>query len=111
MGVRQGLDQLHIDPHGVTRLLYAAFENMGDSELFRDLADVAGLASKLLCRSARNNLEIGDFGESRQDLILHAFGEVSVIRIAAKIVEGKHRDAFLRNGRSSSCRRLAVESE
>ena len=40
MRVGQRIDQLHIDAHLIVRFLHAAFEDVHDSELFCDLAQI-----------------------------------------------------------------------
>ena len=44
---------------------------------------------------ARNDLEIGEFGERRQNIVLHALGEKSILLVRAEIGERKDSNAFL----------------
>ena len=102
MRVGHRVDQLHIDAHLIVRFLHAAFEDMHDSELFRDLRQVVGRALEALRRGARDDFQVGYLGETCQDFLLHAFGEISVVGVATEIIERQHRDRFCRQFRLSS---------
>ena len=39
MGIGQSVDQLHIHPHLIVRFLHAAFDDVRDAELLRDLRE------------------------------------------------------------------------
>src|SRR6266571_5375628 len=97
MRVAQGIDQLHIHPDGVTRLLYAPFENVCHTELLCDVADISRFVSKLLCRSTRDHFEVTDLRQPGEDLILDAFAKISVIRIVTQVLEGQNGDRLAFN--------------
>ena len=71
---------------------------MCHAKLLADLAGVSRRARLVLHHTrAADHLEVGHFGKSSEDLILHAVREKGVVRIAAHIFKGKNRDTFLRN--------------
>ena len=70
---------------------------LSHAELLRDLRKIIRRAFEVLRRCARDHFQIGDLGQPRENLILHAFAEVSVVGIAAEIVEWQNRDRFVRN--------------
>ena len=100
MGVCSGVNKLRVDAHFPAGALHAALEKMRDTELFADFAQVAGNVRFVLHHAcATDHFQIGDFREVRQDFVLHAIGEISVLFIATKIFEWQHRDAFLHDRR------------
>src|SRR5437016_12071291 len=60
MGISGCFDQLHVHAHGVTALLHAAFQNVGNAKLLGDLPQILRRALIVLGRSARDDLQIGD---------------------------------------------------
>ena len=50
----------------------------------------------MLRRRPRNDFEIGNLSQARQDLVLDTIGEVSVGLFFAAIFKWQHRDAFFR---------------
>lgn len=108
MRVGRRVNELHIHPHLIVRLLHAPFENVHHTELLRDLRQIIGRALETLRRGTRDHFQIGHFGQAREDFILHAFGEIGVLRVATEIIEWQHRDRFLRDrglcGRHDCCR-------
>ena len=102
MGVALRTDELHIHPHLVGRALHAAFENIGDPELLRDFGKVFGRALEVLRRSARDNLQVADFSEPRENFVLNAFSEIGILFVTAQVFEGQNGDGFLRNRSRSS---------
>ena len=94
MRVRHRIDQLHVDPHLIVRFLDTAFENVQDAKLLRDVRQILRRALELLRRGPRNDFQVRYLRQPRQDLVLHAFGEKSVVGIAAEIVEWQNRDRF-----------------
>ena len=93
MGIGLGVNQLDIDPHLIGRFLHTTFKNICYAELLRDLAEIARFALIALRGSARNDFQIRDASQPRQDLLLNAVGEIGVIWIAAQIFEWKDCDA------------------
>ena len=56
----------------------------------------------MLRRCARDDFQIGDLGQARQDFILDAIGEVSVGFVLAQIFKRQHRDALFGNAALAS---------
>ena len=77
---------------------------MRDAELLPDLAQVPrGCILVLHNAGATDHFQVRNLGEIGQDFVLHAFGEISIVRIAAQIIEGQHGDALVRNSGRRSC--------
>src|SRR5881398_2457623 len=89
MGISGCLDQLHVHAHGVTALLHAAFQNVGNAKLLGDLPQILRRALIVLGRSARDDLQIGDLGQSGQNLVLDPIGEVGVRSIVTEVFKGR----------------------
>jgi hypothetical protein len=81
MRVIQRIDQLHIDAHLIGRLLHAALQDIRDPQLFGDFAQIIRRALIFLGGRSRDDLEIANLGQARQNFVLHAFAEISVLRI------------------------------
>jgi hypothetical protein len=92
MGISGCFDQLHVHAHGVTALLHAAFQNVGNAKLLGDLPQILRRALIVLGRSARDDLQIGDLGESGQNLVLDPIGEVGVRSIVTEVFKRKDGD-------------------
>ena len=59
-------------------------ENVSNAELLTDLAQISWLAALVLAHGGvADDPQIGDPGQIRQDLILHAVSEVRVLFIVA----------------------------
>src|SRR5438046_4856885 len=95
MRVDARVEQLHIYSHFVSSLLHAAFEHTGHAELASYCLQVFRRAFVFGCRFSRDNLQVADASEFRQDFILNAVGEVSIVWVTAQIVEWENRDAFV----------------
>ncbi len=109
MRVGARIDQLRVDSHLVPRPLHTTLEQMRHAQLLPDLAQVARRVALVIHhRGAADHFQVGEFGQSGQDLILHAVGEEGVVFIAAEIVEGQHGDALLRHSGRSARRRRAL---
>ena len=96
MGVRRGFNQLDVDSDRVTAFLDGTFQDVGDPELTCDLRKILRRAFVMLRRRPRNDFEIGNLSQARQDLVLDTIGEVSVSLFFAAIFKWQHRDAFFR---------------
>src|SRR5215470_4792774 len=92
--LRAGLhvNQADIDPYLIACLLDATLKDVRYAKLLRDLGKIARLALILLRGSARNHFQIRDFSQTRQDFLLDAISEISVLWIAAQILKGQDRD-------------------
>ena len=95
MFVVGGVDQLHVDPHALPFPAHASFQDRPDVQRLSDFAQVVLLSAIRHHRGARDNFQVGDAGEVRQDIVLNAVGEVGVLRVGAKIIERQHRDRFV----------------
>src|SRR5436309_15405730 len=73
---------------------------MHHAELFRYLAQVRRSALEALRGCSRNYFQIGNLGQTSENLVLHSFGEISVVRVASKTVERQNSDAFFRDRRT-----------
>jgi hypothetical protein len=91
----QRVDQLRRDAHPVSALSHRAFEHVADAELAADLLHIDGLALVRKARIAGDHEEPADAGERSDDLFHHAIGEIFLLRIAAHIGEGQHRNRRL----------------
>ena len=94
VGIIGCFDQLHRHVHGITLLLHASFQDVGDAKLAGDLGQVFRRALITLSRCARDYFQVGDLREARQNLVLDAFGKVGVRFFFAQIFKGQHRDRF-----------------
>src|SRR4029077_5110486 len=94
VGIRFRVNQLHTDPHLVGRLLHATLQNIGYAKLLRDLGEIARFTLIALGGSARHHFQIGDAGQSRQDLLLDTISEVGVIWIRTEVLKWKHSNAL-----------------
>ena len=75
MGIRAGVDQLHVDPHFAGRLLHRAFQHVSDPELLRDGLQVFRLTLVSRRRGARNHFQVGDARQFRQNFVLDTLGK------------------------------------
>ena len=96
MGISDRIDQLHIDPHLVVRLLHTAFENVHHPKLLRDFAQIRRHSFEPLGRRPRDHLQVGDLRESGEYFILHTFREKRISFFFAQIIEWQYRDRFCR---------------
>jgi hypothetical protein len=83
---------VNIDPHLIACFLDATLKDVRYAKLLRDLSKIARFTLILLRRSARNYFQIRDFSQTRQDFLLDAVSEISVLWIAAQILKRQDRD-------------------
>src|SRR4029077_11299059 len=95
MLVTVGVDQLHVYPHLVAGAADAAFENVRNSELLADLANIRSLAAITHDGSARDHFELTNFRKVGQNVILHSIGKEGVLLVVAQILEWQYRDRFI----------------
>src|SRR5262245_24739997 len=100
MRVGMGVEQLNVYAHFVSGSLHAAFEHSSHAEFAGYRLQVFWRAFVFGCRFSRNHLQVADAGALGQDLILNAVGEVSIVWVAAQIIEGENRDAFIQSRRN-----------
>src|SRR4029077_10951730 len=89
------LDEVDADADCVASFLNATFKNVRYAKLLRDLREIARRTLEALCGSTRDHLQIADFRQSHQNLLLNALGKICVIGIAAKILKRQDGDALL----------------
>ena len=99
MGVGSGIDQLSTHADTIAGSLNRAFQNMRHTQSLSDFAKV-GLNTVFVLhhRRATDDFEISNLGQIRQDLILNAISEVSILLVIGEILEWEHGDTFLGNG-------------
>ena len=110
MCVGQRVDQLHIDPDLIAGLLHTAFEDVSHPELLRDIGQIFRSTLETLCGCAGNHFEVRHFREPRQNLVLHAFGEIGIAFLLAQTFKRQYGNRFLRNRRSNrrDCDRIVA---
>ena len=84
--------ELRRDAHAVAALAHAALDHIADAEFLGDLLHVDGLALVDERRVARDHEEPAQLGQRGDDVLADAVGEILLLRIAAHVGEGKHRD-------------------
>src|SRR5438128_11153541 len=92
VGVR--FEQLNVYAHSVSSSLHTAFQHGGHAKFAGHCLQVFWRAFVFCCRFSRDNLQIADASELRQNFILNAVGEVSIVWVTTQIVEWENRDAF-----------------
>ena len=71
---------------------------MSNAELSPNFAHISWLAALILANSGvADNSQIGNLGQIRQDLILHAVGEIGVLFIVTQIFKWQNRNRFYRS--------------
>src|SRR6266403_465843 len=106
MRVGLRLNELDVNVHAVACLLHAAFENIRNTQVSRDLGQIFRRAFVMRRRSARDYSQPADLGKGGDNFILNALREKCVLLVRAQIVERQNRDAFVRSsGRGCSWRR------
>ena len=92
MRVGESINELHIHANLIVCFLHAAFENIRDAELLRNLREIIRRTFEMLSGCARNHFQIGDLGQPCENLILHPFGKKRVGFVFAQILERQHSD-------------------
>jgi hypothetical protein len=85
---------LYIYTHLIVCFLHAAFQEIGDTELFRDFRRLLMRFLVTLCGGARDHFEIRNLREPGQDLILDPVGKVRVGFIFAQVFKWQDGDGF-----------------
>src|SRR5438045_5560776 len=81
--------QLRIHPYLIGCALHAAFEQMRNSELLADVAQVPRRSALILQnRAVTDYFEVGNFRQVSENFVLHAVSEIGVFLIAAKVLKG-----------------------
>jgi hypothetical protein len=89
------IDQLPGDAHLRARLAHRAFQDIADPRFAAYPAHINGLALVGEGRIAGDDEEPSDTRQRGDDLLDHAVGEMLLLRIAAHIGKGQHRDRRL----------------
>ena len=93
---RAGIDQLRVDAHAIARALNASFYHIRDSQLLRDLAQIACNSALILQNGgSADDFQVCDLRQVREDFVLHPIGEGGILFVAAKILKRQDRDAFV----------------
>src|SRR5205814_1837508 len=99
MRVGLRLNELDVNVHAVACLLHAAFENVRNTQVSRDLGQIFRRAFVMRRRSTRDYAQTADLGKGGDNFILNALCEECVLLVRAQIVERQNSDAFVRNNR------------
>ena len=95
MSVRAHFYQLGRDAHLSPSAPHASFENISNPQLLPDLAQIPMRTGDITRDArARDDLEIGELGERRQNVVLHSLGEKGILLVVAEIDEREHGNAF-----------------
>src|SRR5689334_3129279 len=89
------VDQLDVDPNPVPGPAHAALENRPNPESFSNLTHVRSFSTIRHDRGAGDDLEVTDFGQISQDVILNAVSEIGVLFLVAKIFKWQYRNRFV----------------
>ena len=81
--------------------LHAAFDDVADAKLAPDLGQLLRLRPIRQRRRARDHLQVTDLRQPRDDLVLHAVGEIGVRLVFAQVFERQDRDGAFRRARSA----------
>src|SRR5260370_9618193 len=87
-----GIDELRRDTEATAAPLDAALQDVACVKLPPDLADIDRLALVLEGGIARDDRELGEPRHLGCDVLGHAIAEIVLLRVAAEIDEGQHRD-------------------
>ena len=86
------VDQLRGDAHATARLAHRAFEHIAHPQIAADLLHIDRLALVRETGIAGDHEQPADAAECRNDLLDHPVSEIFLLRIAAHVLEGQHRD-------------------
>ncbi len=90
------VDQLHAHSDAIADPTDAAFQKRGYAQRFANFAGVAhAIATIRHDRHARDDLQIADLRKIRQDIVLHAVGEVGVLLFIAEALKGQDGNRLL----------------
>src|SRR5206468_803247 len=84
------MNQLGRDSHLVPGLADAALKDVGDAKFSRDLADIHRLPLECESRVAGNHFQGRDFRQVGRDIFADAIAEVTLLGVAAHVLEWKH---------------------
>ena len=90
-----GLDKLCGNAHAVARPAHRAFEHIAHTQFAANLLHIDAAALVGEARIAGDHKQPPDAAECGDDLLDHTVGKIFLLRIAAHIGEGQHRDRWL----------------
>ena len=88
------IDQLNVDAHLIGRFLNGPFHNVGHAKSLRNFGEIVRRALVMSCRRSRNDFQVRNFRQAREDFFLNAIGEIRGVGFAAKIFEGQNGNRF-----------------
>jgi hypothetical protein len=92
--------QLRIHSYLIGCALHAAFEQVRNSELLADVAQVPRRSALILQnRAAADYFEVGNFRQVSENFVLHAVSEIGVFLFAAQVLKRQHGNALIHDGR------------
>ena len=84
------VDQLHVDSDAIAHPTHTAFQQRANAQRFAYFAGVARRVAPIRHDGhARDNFQITDLGKIRQDIVLHAVGEIGVLFFVAQVLKGQ----------------------
>ena len=90
MTILAGVEKLSRDAHVITRTHHGTLDNRIDVEFGGNLGQAFLGVLELHHGRPRNNPQRVDLRQVRDQLVGHSVGEVFLIGIAGKVIEGKH---------------------
>ena len=91
--------EVSADPDATVGAANASLEQMADPESPGDLAPVALRARFVVAHAtAADHLQVSDFSEIAQNVIMNPFGEEEVLRARGEVFERQNRDTFVGRG-------------
>jgi len=89
------MEPLRSDAHAPARFAHRAFEHVADAQLAPDLFHIDGLPFVGEARITGDHEQPPDARECGDYLLDHAIGEIFLLRVAAHIGKGQHRNRWL----------------
>ena len=95
MPVVARVDQLHADDDAISSRAHASLQHVDHAERLRNLRQIAfGRAAVGHHRGAADYLQVVDFRQARQDVVLDSVGKKRVLLVVAEIFERQNGDAL-----------------
>jgi hypothetical protein len=85
MHAARGVDELRRNSHSITSSSHAALQEVANAQFTGDLLRVRGLAFESQDRVARDNREIGEAAEGRNEILGDTVAEILLLRILAPV--------------------------
>src|SRR5262249_16917728 len=91
-----GVDQLYTDSHTIADSADASFKKGRHAEHLSDFAGVTHAVAAIgHDRHARDDFQITNLREIRQDIVLYTVGEIGVLLFIAQILKRQDGDGFV----------------